>query len=97
MGFDGTRMVYLYYNSQMSIVIYQTDSVQPHTASSDTIFIQIYMDAFPWFKKIRFFLQITLLSSWANIAPKRHKLRKIVKIEKICKKKPLFSTVWGKS
>ena len=35
-------------------------------------------------------LQITLLSSCANIAPKRHKLWKIVKIEKKCQKKPVF-------
>ena len=32
-------------------------------------------------------LQIKLLSSCAKIAPKRRKLRKIVKIEKICQKK----------
>ena len=32
--------------------------------------------------KIRVFLQIKLLSFCAKIAPKRHKLRKIIKIEK---------------
>ena len=38
-------------------------------------------------QKIRFFLQIKLLSFWARIAPKRHKLRKMswnfVKLHKI--------------
>jgi hypothetical protein len=33
-------------------------------------------------KKSDFFLQIKLLSSCAKIAPKRHKLQKIIKIEK---------------
>ena len=67
-----------------------------HTAGLDTIFIQIYGRA-PrgprGVKKSEFFLQIKLLSFCARIAPKgtkRHKLRKIVKIEKKCKKN-LFS------
>ena len=41
-------------------------------------------------QKIRFFLQIKLLNFCARIAPKRHKLRKIIKIEKNVKK-TLFS------
>ena len=41
-------------------------------------------------KKSEFFLQIKLLSFCARIAPKRQKLRKIVKIEKKCQK-TLFS------
>ena len=62
-----------------------------NTAGLDTIFVQIYMDALPGVSKIRFFfLQIKLLSFCARIAPKRHKLQKIVKIEKNVKK-PLFS------
>ena len=65
-----------------------------HTAGSDTIFIQIPMDAPPGVlgvsKNQKFFLQIKLLSSCAKIAPKRHKLQKIVKIEEKMKKKPCF-------
>ena len=42
-------------------------------------------------QKIRFiFLQIKLLSFCANIAPERHKLRKIFKIGKKCQKIPVF-------
>ena len=44
-------------------------------------------------QKIRFFLQIKLLSFCARIAPKRHKLQKIVKIEKNVKK-PCFLRVF---
>jgi hypothetical protein len=53
-------------------------------------------------QKIRFFfLQIKLVSFCARIAPKRHKLRKTVKIEKKCQKKLVFleyfkySSIWG--
>ena len=53
-------------------------------------------------QKIRFFfLQIKLLSFCARIAPKTHKLRKIVKIEKKCQKNLVFleyfeySSIWG--
>ena len=76
-----------------------------HTAGLDTIFVQIYMDALPGVpgvsKNQNFFLQIKVLSFCANIAPKRHKLRKIVKIEKKCQKTPVFleyfeySSIWG--
>ena len=66
-----------------------------HTAGSDTIFVQIYMDPPPGVpgvsKNQNFFSQIKLLSFCARIAPKRHKLRKIVKIEKKNVKKTLFS------
>ena len=73
-----------------------------HTDDLDTIFIQIYMDAPPgvpgvskkkWQKK--------MLSSCAKIALKRHKLQKIVKIEKKMSKNPVFldffkySSTWG--
>ena len=64
-----------------------------HTAGLDTIFVQIYMDVLPGVpgvSKNQFFLHIKLLSFCANIAPKRHKLRKTIKIEKNVKK-PLFS------
>ena len=41
-----------------------------HTAGSDTIFVQIYMDALPGVPGVSknqiFFLQIKLLSSWAR-------------------------------
>ena len=37
-------------------------------------------------KKSEFFLQIKLLSFCAKIAPKRYKLRKIIKIERKCQK-----------
>jgi hypothetical protein len=40
-------------------------------------------------KNQNFFSQINLLSLCANIAPKRHKLQKTIKIEKKCKKKTL--------
>ena len=62
-------------------------------------------------QKIIFFLQIKLLSFCARIAPKRHKLRKIIKIEKNVKKNRQngkksslnhvffqffkFSSIWG--
>ena len=42
-------------------------------------------------KKSDFFLQIKLLSSCVKIAPKSHKLQKIVKIEKKKCQKTLFS------
>ena len=46
-----------------------------HTAGSDTIFIQIYMNALPRVsgvsKNQNFFLQIKLLSFCTKIAPKR--------------------------
>ena len=69
-----------------------------HTAGLDTIFIQIYMNGpqgSQGCQKIRIiFLQIKLLSSCAKIAPKRHKLRKIVTIEKKNVKKPCFHRVF---
>ena len=52
-------------------------------------------------KKSVCFVQIKLLSFCARIAPKRHKLRKIVKIEKKCQKNLVFleyfeySSIWG--
>ena len=59
---------------------------QKHTAGSDTIFVQIYMDPPPGVpgvsKNQNFFSQIKLLSFCANIAPKKHKLQKTIKIEK---------------
>ena len=65
-----------------------------HTAGSDTIFIQIHMDAppgVPGVSKIhKNMVQIKLLSSFAKIAPKRHKLRKSSKLEKNVRK-TLFS------
>ena len=48
-----------------------------------------------------FFLQIKLLSFCAKIAPKRHKLQKIIKIEKKYQKNLVFleyfeySSIWG--
>ena len=79
--------------------------VQKHTASLDTIFIQIYMDTLPGVPGVskiqNFFLQIKLLSFCAKIAPKRHKLEKIIKIGKKCQKTPVFldffeySSIWG--
>ena len=56
----------------------------------------------PWgVKKSDFFLQIKLLSFCTKIAPKMHKLRKIIKILKKCQKKHVFlesfeySSIWG--
>ena len=57
-------------------------------------FIQIYMDALPGVSKNQIILQIKLSSFCARIAPKRHKLRKIVKIEKKCQKNPCFLRVF---
>ena len=57
---------------------FHQNTYRRHTAGSDTIFIQIYMDALPGVPGVSknqiFFLQIKLLSSCAKIAPKRHKL-----------------------
>ena len=57
-----------------------------HTASSDTIFIQITMDTpagVPGVSKNHnFFLQINMLRSCAKIEPKLKKLRKTAKTEK---------------
>jgi hypothetical protein len=54
-----------------------------HTASSDTIFIQIYMDAPPGVPGVSkneiFFVEIKLLSSCAKIDPKRQNLSKLKK------------------
>ena len=76
-----------------------------HTAGSDTIFVQIYMDTLPGFpgmsKIHKNMLQIKVLRFCARIAPKRHKLRKIVKMEKNVKKTLVFleyfkySSIWG--
>ena len=61
-----------------------------HTAGSDTIFIQIYIDAPPGVTGVsKTFLQIKLLNSCAKIALKRHKLQKSSKFKK-SKKKNLF-------
>ena len=58
----------------------------PHTAGSDTIFVQIYMDTPPGVpgvsKNQKKISQIKLLSFCANIASKRHKPQKTIKIEK---------------
>ena len=57
-----------------------------HTAGSEPIFVQIYMDPPPGVQGVSknqiFFSQIKLLSFCANIAPKKHKLQKTIKIEK---------------
>ena len=76
-----------------------------HTAGLDTIFVQIYMDVLPGVpgvsKNQNLFLKIKLLSFCPRITPKRHKLRKIVKIEKKCQKNLVFleyfkySSIWG--
>ena len=51
--------------------------IQTHTASSDTIFIQIYMDVLPGVSGVskihKNMLLIKVLSCCARIAPKRHK------------------------
>ena len=51
-----------------------------HTAGSDTIFVQIYMDPPPGVPGVSknqiFFSQMKLFSFCAKIAPKRHKLQK---------------------
>ena len=64
-----------------------------HTAGSDIIFVQIYMDPPPGVpgvsKNQNFFSQIKLLSFCANIAPKKHKLQNTIKIEKKVKN-PFF-------
>ena len=66
-----------------------------HTAGSDTIFVPIYLDPSPGVPGVSknriIFSQIKLLSFCANIAPKRHKLKKTIKIEKKNVAKPLFS------
>jgi hypothetical protein len=62
-----------------------------HTASSDTNFIQIYMDRPPGILGVskNQILQRKLLSSCAKIAPKRQKLWKSSKLKK-SQKKPVF-------
>ena len=45
-------------------------------------------------KSESFFLQIKLLSFCAKIAPKRHKLQNIIKIEKNAKNNPCFLRVF---
>ena len=53
--------------------------------------IWIRPQGFQGCQKIRiFFSQIKLLSFCADIAPKKHKLKKTIKIEKKCKKKLVF-------
>ena len=78
----------------LSYKIVEFHGPRGHTVGSDTIIIQIYMGALPGVpgvsKNHNFFLQIKLLSSCAKIAPKRHKLQKIVKIEKKMSKNPVF-------
>jgi hypothetical protein len=68
--------------------------VTGNTAGSDTIFIQIYMDAPPGVpgvsKNQKYFLPIKLLSSCAKIAPKRQKLQKTSKLKKKMPKKTCF-------
>ena len=71
-------------NSILNII--KTKACLFHTAGSDTIFVQIYMDARPGVpgvsKNQNFFLQIKLLSFCAKTAPKRHKLQKLSKLKK---------------
>ena len=66
-----------------------------HTASSDTIFVQIYMDPPPGVPGVSknqiFFSQIKLLRFCANISSKRHKPQKPIKLKKKNVKKPLVS------
>ena len=45
-------------------------------------------------KKTDFFLQLKWLSFCTKIAPKRHKLQKIIKIEQKCQKNPCFLRVF---
>ena len=45
-------------------------------------------------QKIRFFLQIKVLSSCAKIAQKRHKLQKLSKLKKNCQKNPVFLDIF---
>ena len=76
-----------------------------HTAGSDTIFVQIYMDLPPGAQGCQMMHQNPLnmpFEGWcANIAPERHKLRKTVKIGKKCQKTAVFldifeySSIWG--
>ena len=65
-----------------------------HTACSDTIFVQIYIDALPRVPGVSknqiFFLQMKMFSFCAKIAPRRHKLQKTIKIEEKMSKKPCF-------
>ena len=79
-----------------------------HTrAGSNTIFVQIYIDALPGVpgvsKKPDSFLQIKLSSLCANIAQKKQKVQKIIKIEKKGQKNPVFldileySSIWRQS
>ena len=68
-----------------------------HT-SLGTIFVQIYMDALPGVlgvsKNQNLSLQIKPLSFCDRIAPKRHKLLKIVKSEKNVKKPCFLRVFW---
>ena len=65
-----------------------------HSGRMDSKTIHSTIDAPPGIPGVSknqiFFLQIKLLSSCSNISPKRHKLRKIIKIEKKSQK-TLFS------
>ena len=69
-----------------------------HTAGSDTIFVQIYMNALPGvpgvLKNQIFFSQIKLLSFCTNIASKRYKLQKSSKLIKKKSKKTCFLIVF---
>jgi hypothetical protein len=80
-----------------------------HTAGLDTIFGHYFCSNLygraprgpRGVEKSDFFFQIKLLSFSARIAPKRHKIRKIIKIEKKCQKNFVFleyfkySSIWG--
>ena len=94
---------FMFQNVVYRATVYRTGG---HTAGLETIFVQIYMDALPVVPVVSknqnfFFLQIKLLSFCARFAPKTHKLRKIVKIEKKCQKNLVFleylkySSIWG--
>ena len=70
-----------------------TDSNQPNTDGSDTIFIQIYMDVPPGVlgvSKNQIFFTKKLLSSFAKIEPELGKPQKTVKIENKSSKNNVF-------
>ena len=77
--FDGTGFIF------NSAKIWRVRCPHPHSRFGHYFCSNLYGPAprRPWgVKKIRFFLQIKPLSFCTRITPKRHKLWKIVKIEK---------------
>ena len=87
---NGLFLTYKFYNTQPVWTLFLFKSIWTRPQGSQGC------------PKIRFmFLQIKLLSFCANIAPERHKLRKIIKIGKKCQKTPVFldffeySSIWG--